>query len=146
MTWWGAVGLALALYGVVVLLEWLYEKILVGHGHVNPGISVVIRFHDEADRVEHVARELRRLASQGIGPFDAWEVLWVTRGAGPETKAIVERLCRHYPTFHLMDADDAVVLSRCQYPLIVWMDLSRDADGRQLLEAVRRMLTSFTRP
>ncbi|MCY0879214.1 MAG: hypothetical protein OWU84_09770 [Firmicutes bacterium] len=143
MTWWGAVGLALALYGVVMLLEWLYERILVD-GHRQAAVSVVVRVVDEVDRVEYVARELRRLVShQGDGH---WEIIWLVRQARAETRAIIERIASQSAGFRMLDADEGEVLTCCRYPLIVWVDLSRERNQSSLMGAVRQVLTHLAPP
>ncbi|NMP20997.1 hypothetical protein [Sulfobacillus harzensis] len=140
MTWWGAVGLALALYGVVVLLEWVYDQIVGSHGSPMPAVSLVVRITNQESHVESAVRDLESWVQQRRGEEAALEVILWSPGSTDQTDAILDRLTRQ-TGFKWADAPTADgVMSICQHPFIIWLDLSEPAQARQLVSGLRRVL------
>jgi cellulose synthase/poly-beta-1,6-N-acetylglucosamine synthase-like glycosyltransferase len=144
MTWWGALGLALSLYGVVVLLEWLYDQLLRSRGNAPAPLSVVLRAPRQEAQIERAVRELARLLEQARWPQRRFEVLIVDAGPEDHTRDIVERFSRHYPYLRLVDPelDADEILAQCQYPVIVWLDLTR-SENERILNRLSRLLHNF---
>lgn len=145
MTWWGALGLALSLYGVVVLLEWLYDQIVRSHSRETSALSLVVRVTNQEDRIEQAVRDLERLFSQRQWEDRNFEVILVDDGSNDQTGEILERFTRHQPFFRIagpgLSSDE--VLAQCQYPLVVWLDMTHPSDGQRTLTALIRMLSGF---
>lgn len=143
MTWWGALGLALSLYGLVVLFEWLYDQLLRNRANAPAPLSIVLRTTMQEAQIEQTVRELARLAGQTRWPQRKFEVLIADDESEDHTRDIVERLSRRYPYLRLLDAglraDD--ILAQCQYPVIIWFDLTR-AENQRVLERLSRLFGS----
>lgn len=142
MTWWGALGLALALYGVVVLLEWLYDQIVRTHTNVLTPISVVVRFADQEEHIEHMLRDLARIFSERQWERREFEVVLADAGSRDHTRDIIDRLFGQHPYFRVAapSLSDDQILAECRYPIVVWLDLTRQGDRRRLLGTVARLL------
>lgn len=139
VTWWGALGLALALYGVVVLLEWVYDHIVGSHVPAMPAASLVVRIANQESHVEQTLRDLESLVNQG-GIEGRLEVLLWTQGSSDQTEAILDRLTRR-TGFKWIEAGDADgVLSMCQHPFVIWLDVSDPRRAHDLMGGLRRML------
>ena len=142
MTWWGALGLALSLYGVVVLLEWLYDQIVGSRLQDFPAVSVVIRVMNQETCIEQAMRELLSLFEQKEWERRAIEVVISDGGSSDQTSAIIERLSRRHPFLNVVEGNLATdeVMARCQYSIVVWMDLSGSSTPERLMSTLRRLL------
>lgn len=141
MTWWSALGLALALYGVVVLLEWLYGQILRTPGLMAPKVSLVIRVTNQENQIEHAVRELTGLWSELDWRRSQVEVFMSDGGSTDQTPAILDRLSRDYPFLTVLEpglSHDEVV-SLCGEPVVIWAELSR-AGSRHVIATVHKLL------
>ena len=147
MTWWGALGLALALYGVVVLLEWAYDRIVRTHAATLTPISLVLRVTNQEAHVEHVLRDVGHVFNErqwGNRPF---EVLVQDSGSADMTADIVERFREQHPYFRQAPsgASDTEVLAQCRYPIVVWVDLTRHGAMPSALNMLTQFLTGLGR-
>ena len=145
MKWWGALGLALALYGVVVLLEWMYDYIVRSHAHALTPISLVVRVTNQEAHIEHALRDLAQIFSQRQWENRDFEVVVVDSGSEDKTLAIVERMLAQHPYFHLANprATDGDILAACQYPIIIWLDLPRHGEGSKTFGTLSRLLSGL---
>ncbi len=146
MTWWGALGLALALYGVVVLLEWMYGYIVRSHAYALTPISLVVRVTNQEAHIEHALRDLAQIFSQRPWENRAFEVVVSDSGSEDKTPDIVERIRAQYPYFHMANpgASDGDILRDCQYPIVIWLDFTRHSDGGRMLGTLRRLLSGVS--
>ncbi len=142
VTWWSALGLALALYGVVVLLEWLYDQIVRTHASVLTPVSVVVRVQNQEAHIEHMLRDLARVFAQRHFEHRAFEVVLADAGSEDRTRDIIERLFGQQPYLCMVPPglSDEEILAACHHPIIVWLDLTRPADRQQLMGTVARLL------
>ncbi len=142
MTWWSALGLALSLYGVVTLLEWIYDQIVGSHSSAAPAISLVVRVTNQESHVEQAMRELQSFFSQRQWEQRPIEVILWDDGSGDQTEAILERFTRAHPTFRMLDHPSTIdeVLAECQYPFVVWLDLSRHTGTAVMVGGLRQLL------
>ncbi|AEJ39015.1 hypothetical protein TPY_0820 [Sulfobacillus acidophilus TPY] len=142
MTWWGALGLALALYGLVVLLEWIYGKLLATPDVHIPHVSVVLSLTNQEAQIERAIRQLQGLWQDTAQTAPRLEFILVEHESHDQTPAILDRLARQYPAIHVVSAalgKDAI-LSRCRYPIILWVELTDSDNVSGLLATVQRML------
>lgn len=138
MTWLGALFLALALYGVVTLLEWLYARILARPSlRQGPlGLSVVLRARDVEASIEDWIRELVRVLPDLLP--ESVELIASEAGSQDQTAAILERLCRQYRFFTWLEPGLSAdkVLAHCRYPAVLWLELSPRTISGQVRELV----------
>jgi hypothetical protein len=143
MSGWGALTLALALYGVIVLLEWTYRKILATSRPQAAGISLVLLAASQERRIEHAIREMVAFWHDAAALGMSVEILiWLQEPSDDQTPLIVDRLAQKEPDLKVLSGAPSVATVRqyCQYPIIVWLDLARAADWSALWETVRRMV------
>jgi len=114
VTWWGALALALSLYGVVVLLEWIYDQIMGSYGDDLPAVSVVVRATNQEHRIEQTVRELLSLFNQRQWERRSFEVVITDGGSSDQTHAILDRLARHHPFLNVVDSGLANICHRCR--------------------------------
>lgn len=147
MTWWGALGLALALYGVVALLEWAYDRIVRIHAVALTPVSLVLRVTNQEAHVEHVLRDVGHVFGERHWGNRAFEVLVQDSGSNDKTADIVERLRGHQPYLReaLSGTTDTEVLTQCRYPIVVWVDLTRPDGMPRTLGWLTQFLTELGR-
>jgi cellulose synthase/poly-beta-1,6-N-acetylglucosamine synthase-like glycosyltransferase len=147
MTWWGALGLALSLYGVVVLLEWVYDYLIRSHRRQAVPVSLVLRLGHQEERVEHVLRTLIRIFSQEPWTAREFEVWVFDASYEDRTQDIVDRLCRNYSYFRMAPSStrEEDLLAQCRFPVVVWLDLSAHAKNRPTLDALSQLLVGLGR-
>lgn len=147
MTWWGALGLALSLYGVVVLLEWVYDSIVRSHSQALTPISLVVRVTNQEAHIEHALRDLIRVFGQSQWEDRRFEVLLVDRGSQDHTRDIVDRLSIEHLYFRVVDSgsSDTDILALCQYPIVIWVDLTRHSGNPRVLSMLTRFLSGLER-
>lgn len=149
LTWLGALGLALALYGMIVLLEWIYARIL--NAPPSPrqvSCSVILQFSDMESHVENVVRQLAEAIPSSPELFSQRvEVLALVEDSRDQTRAILERLANRYTFLNLLEegVERAHALDRCRFPVILWMKVATPADGSRILNAIGR-LAGFSAP
>lgn len=149
MIWWSALGLALALYGIVVLAEWLYDELVQRHMPNAPAISVVVRVANQEDRVEQVIRQLEAVFSQRDWLGRSVEVLLVDAGSWDLTEEILRRMSRSRSHCNLSliekgrSTDD--ILKSCTYPLVIWLDLLRSDNTSATVDGLGQLLNGFRR-
>ncbi len=148
MTWWGALGLALSLYGVVVLLEWLYDQILGSHSHELPAVSVVLRVMNQEGWLERVVRDLESIFARRAWQNRPFEVVLADSGSSDRTRDILERLVRHQPYFRVAEGTPSVddLVSGCRYPVVIWCDLTDSATAGRAFGALARVLAGERPP
>lgn len=147
MTWWGALGLALSLYGVVVLLEWIYDRIVRAHATGLTPVSLVVRVTNQEAHIEHVLRELGRIFSQRQWENRTFEVVVADDGSHDLTREIVERWRAQHPYFRLVHpgSEDSEILAFCQYPVVIWVDFSRQPGIPKTLGMLTQFLSGVGR-
>ncbi len=147
MTWWGALGLALSLYGVVVLLEWVYDYVVRTHAPLVAPISLVMRVTDQEAQIEHVIRAMNQVFKNRQWGGRAFEVILFDAGSSDRTRDIIERFSDDYPYYRIAEvgSTEQSVLQGCRYPLVLWIDLSRHANSQHLLELLMHFLTGLGR-
>lgn len=149
MTWWGALGLALSLYGVIILLEWIYGRIMELPRVRVPHVSLVLRVLNQENRIEHAVHELTSLWDEPDWERSRVEVLISDSGSSDQTVAIVERLSRRYAFLNVVPSglDVESVLARCRYPVVIWVELSRSQPPYDdVVQTVHRLLAQHTHP
>lgn len=143
MTWWGAVGLALALYGAMTLVEWLYQRLSfpATWNRVN-FVSLVVRVKDQEATIERTMRELMSLWTEQQWAHSDVDVVISDAGSRDQTAVIVERLASRYPGFKVADPglDESSVLSLCAYPVVIWVDYSKGHRSGSIVPTVHRLL------
>ena len=142
MTWWGALGLALSLYGVVVLLEWLYDQILGSHSHEMPAVSVVLRVMNQEGWLERAVRDLESIFARRTWQNRPFEVVLAEPGSSDHTRDILERLVRHLPYVRVAEGPATVddLVSQCRYPVVIWCDLTDPATAGRDFGTLARVL------
>ncbi len=142
MTWWGALGLALSLYGVVVLLEWLYDQILGSHSHEMPAVSVVLRVMNQEGWLERAVRDLESIFARRSWQNRPFEVVLADSGSSDRTRDILERLVFHQSYFRVAEGAASVddLISECRYPVVIWCDLTDAATAGRAFGALTRVL------
>lgn len=146
VTWWGAVGLALALYGVVVLLEWVYGRLTQPSDlKQSVAVSLVVRVKNQEQSIEHTLRELISLWTDHQWRHSDIEVLISDGGSRDQTAAIIERVAQQYPYFRVADRglDPGAVMGLCRYPVVIWVDFSPDHAVRTIIPTVHRLLAQM---
>ncbi|MDA8193211.1 MAG: hypothetical protein M0Z53_04330 [Thermaerobacter sp.] len=148
MTWWGALGLALSLYGVVVFLEWTYGQLARSPRIAIPTVSVVVRVTDQETHVEQAVRDLISLWNDGEWQHSAIELVIADGGSSDQTPAILERLSRDYPFLVVLDAPltGDQVLAKCRHPVVVWVELSKAVRRREMIATVHALLAAGRTP
>lgn len=144
MTWWGALGLALSLYGVVVLLEWVYDYVVRTHAPLLAPISVVMRVTDQEAQIEHIIRAMNQAFKNRQWDDRAFEVILFDTGSRDRTRDIIERFCEDYPYYQVSEpgSTEKEILEGCRYPLVLWIDLNRNSN---MLELLTHFLTGLGR-
>lgn len=142
MTWWGALGLALSLYGIVVLLEWAYDRIMGTYRENAPAVSVVVRAANQEYRIEHIVRELIGLFNQREWSRRKFEVVFTDDGSNDRTHDMLDLLSRQHPFFTVADRNIPVqdLMTSCRYPLVVWVDLARQPQPDRLIATLNHLL------
>ncbi|WP_051350981.1 glycosyltransferase [Sulfobacillus thermosulfidooxidans] len=127
MTWWGALGLALSLYGAVVALERLYSRILPWPGLVPAAITVVLYVRDQESVLERAVSDLSEIWQDAAWQRRDMEILIVDGGSSDQTLAIAKRLERRFPFITVAPSylDKGQVLDICQHDVILWVDLTQ---------------------
>ncbi len=104
-----------------------------------PAASLVVRVANQESHVEQTLRDLESLFNQS-GTEGRLEVLLWTEGSSDQTEAILDRLTRR-TGFKWIEASNADgVLSACQHPFVIWLDVSDPRRAHDLLGGLRRML------
>ncbi|WP_053960553.1 glycosyltransferase [Sulfobacillus thermosulfidooxidans] len=126
MTWWGALGLALSLYGAVVALEWVYSRILPWPGLVPAAITVVLYVRDQENILERAVSDLSEVWEDAAWQRWDMEILIVDGGSSDQTLAIAKRLERRFPFIIVTPSrlDKGQVLDMCRHDVIIWIDLT----------------------
>lgn len=142
VTWWGALGLALSLYGVIVLLEWIYARLTHPLRAQAPPVSVVLRVTNRENHIERAVRDLARLWGERDWEDSAIELVIADGGSSDQTPAIVERLSRRYGFLTVLEPalDADAVIAECRHPVIIWVDFSSATPWEEVMGTVYRLL------
>ncbi len=141
MTWWGAAGLALSLYGAFIVLEWVYGRILNVPPRFPPSVSIVLHVLNQEGVIERAVEDLANLWRDEDWHRNHLEVIIADEGSRDQTAAIVERLQRRY-TFMVVAPRGATrenVLDLCRHDVLVWVELT-DPAALAALATLRRLL------
>ncbi len=143
MAWWGAVGLVLALYGAMTLVEWLYQRVSFPESWSRVNfVSLVVRVKNQEATIERTMRELMSLWSEQQWAHSDIDVIISDGGSRDQTAVIVERLATRYPGFKVVDPglDEASVLKLCNYPVVIWVDYSQGHRTGSIVPTVHQLL------
>ncbi|MBX5467571.1 MAG: hypothetical protein K6U14_08815 [Firmicutes bacterium] len=150
MTWLGALSLALALYGVIVLLEWVYARLLARPEWAAQaaGLSIVLRATDAEAWVEDVVRRIGRLLPGAPGePPEFLQVLVSEADSTDQTLPILERLCRDYRFLGWVEPglEPADVLAQCRHRAVLWLEVSPRTSPTGVAAMVEAVLGALLR-
>ncbi|AUW94739.1 MAG: glycosyltransferase [Sulfobacillus thermotolerans] len=141
MTWWGALGLALSLYGAVVVLEWVYARVLQPAGVEALSVSIVLHVMNQEHLIEQAVIDLT-----GLWRLEMWdqknvELIIADGGSTDQTVAILDRLQRQYPWLLIADSgrDKSHVLELCRHDVVIWVEMTGRSPASPLV-TVRSLL------
>ncbi len=126
VTWWGALGLALSLYGAVVVLEWVYARVLQTPGVPLASLSIVLHVLNQEGLIEQAVTDLTSLWRMEEWDRKDVELIIADGGSSDQTVAIADRLQRRYPFVLITgsDSDKGQVLSLCRHDVVIWVELT----------------------
>ena len=141
VTWWGALGLALSLYGAVVVLEWVYARVLQPAGVATLSVSIVLHVINQEHLIEQAVIDLT-----GLWRLEMWdqknvELIIADGGSTDQTVAILDRLQRQYPWLLIADSgrDKSHVLELCRHDVVIWVEMTGRSPASPLV-TVRSLL------
>lgn len=141
VTWWGALGLALSLYGAVVVLEWVYARVLQPAGVEALSVSIVLHVMNQEHLIEQAVIDLT-----GLWRLEMWdqknvELIIADGGSTDQTVAILDRLQRQYPWLLIADSgrDKSHVLELCRHDVVIWVEMTGRSPASPLV-TVRSLL------
>lgn len=137
----------MSLYGVVVLLEWIYARLLTHPAGEGPAVSLVLRVVDQEGQIEHAIRQLVGWWGESGWRARGVELIVSDGGSSDQTLEIVDRLSRRYGFLVVLTGlDPAAVLERCGNPVVIWVELSRANPAMTLMATVHRLLAERPDP
>lgn len=142
LTWWGALGLALALYGVIVILEWVYGRII--HEPVNHSspVSIVIRVINAESAVEHVLRTIVDDLRHRQWRTEVGQLILVDGGSTDNSATLLQKLAALHPQALLLHDESSAdaVFRMCRHSVVLWLEISPETKSEDVVSNLRTLL------